>query len=506
MRTIKHGLGSNLFRQYGLGESGRTSREVLETLLSTPSDETPTPEPEPTLGPYIPGAPHLAFSVSRRLIADFEGSAVRLYRVSDSAEQDFAFKTTTDFLDLSEIDTWAGGSALKIRTIYNQMGGSLHLQQATAANMPRFYPNGDAGFAVMSNDTPGGGNNTNTICGMTVAGVAVDRSQVSIFHTERAYFSPNRCWFELTTSATRDLGIIGASTGAMSSVGAAAMPNTTLLKTQIQTNSVVGSLTQTDVRLGDQTYTGLTAQTSKVSTGLNIGRSVSDSTKQSASDVYAHVVYREVRSDAADIHALLRTIFGEVAARAKRVVWDGDSLTAGYLANFGRNRSSLQDPFIIPANDLFNVSTYGYRFASANAAVATRAGLLLRSTDVHVVTLGINDIAADNASGAAVYTLLQTYLTNLRAVVSPKIVVCTLPPNYSVDVTQGRIQQRLDFNTLLRAGAAGLGITVGENASDATFNADVAAGTYGTTIHQNDAYYAKVAELERVGILAAIAA
>lgn len=464
-------------------------------------------EPEvPVLGPYLPGTPYLALSVARRLVSGFNTAAVRLYRVSDAAEQDFAFKATTDYLDLAAIASWAGGSALKIRTIYNQGSAGQHAQQATVANMPRFYTDGDGDFAVMANDTPAAGNNTNTPCGMAVASVAIDRSAVSIFHTERAYFMTNRCQFELTTGAARDLGIIGASTGALSSIGAAAMPAGSLVKAQVQTNSVVGTLTKTDVRLGGVDHLNLTAQTSKVSTGYNLARSVSDSTKLAASDNYWDIVYTEVRADAADIHALLRGWAGEVAARAKRVVWDGDSLTAGYTSNFGRNRANLQDAHIVPANDLFNVSTYGFRFASGNTAVATRVGNIIRATDVLVVTLGINDIAADNTSGAAIYTLLQTYLSNLRAVVSPKIVVCTIPPNYSVDVTQGRGQNGIDFNALLRAGAAGLNVTVGENASDATFNADVAAAVYGTNIHPGDAYFAKIAELERAGILAAIAA
>lgn len=461
------------------------------------------------LGPYLPGTPYTVHSASRRMVTGFNGPAVRLYRVSDAIEQDFAFQSVTDLLDLAAIAAWAAGSQLKIKTVYNQMGGTLHLQQATVASMPRFYPNGDNGFSVLANDTPSAGSPNLGSSGMTVASVAIDRSQISVFHTERAYFTPNRIQFELATGAVRDLGIILNSAGAVS-INAVTVPATALVKSQVQTNSIVGSLTQTDVRLGDQSYLGLAAQTSKVSTLLNLAKSVSDAGKITASDIYATVIYKEVRSDAATIHALLGTIFGEVAARAKRVVWDGDSLTCSYFGNFGRTRADVQDAFINPKNDLFNVSTYGFRYVSATPAVATRAGNLLRSTDVLVVTLGINDISANGDTGAQVYALLQTYLSTLRAVVSPKIVVCTIPPNAALQAS-GLTVNAMDFNTLLRTNAAILGVFVGDNYTDSAFNAACFASdlTYTKSpgdIHYTDAGYAKIAELERPGILAAIAA
>lgn len=40
MRTINKGLGSNTFRQYGMGESGRTAIEVLQSLYSEVTETT----------------------------------------------------------------------------------------------------------------------------------------------------------------------------------------------------------------------------------------------------------------------------------------------------------------------------------------------------------------------------------------------------------------------------------------------------------------------------------
>lgn len=43
MRTINRGLGSSVFRQYGMGESGKTAIEVLQSFYtSTITSTAPT--------------------------------------------------------------------------------------------------------------------------------------------------------------------------------------------------------------------------------------------------------------------------------------------------------------------------------------------------------------------------------------------------------------------------------------------------------------------------------
>lgn len=446
-------------------------------------------------GTYLPGTPYFVGSVARRLVAGFNGPAVRLVRLNDSVESDFPFELTSDNLDLKGIASWAGGSNLAVKTVYDQTGSTRTLTQATAVNMPRFNFAGDNGFAVCSCDTPSSLNN-NTPRGLAMSGISLERTTCSIFQTERNYYNPNRCFWELITTVggARDLGYIGSSTGSLN-LGQN-LPTTAFQKAQVQTSSVVSSITAIDARLGDQNYLGLTPMTAKVSTGFNINKSTSDVSKFCASDIYATVIYDTVRADAAAIHAQLGTIFGEAGSRAERVIFDGDSLTAGYGANMGKTTPWYTMPKLSKACDMGNFGQFGFRYVSAYPAVATRIGNILRTSDVLVVRYGTNDIS-NGDTAATIYTSLQTYLTNIRAVVTPKaIVICTIPPNGTYDSTQETT--RLSFNTLLRAGVATLGVTLADNDTNPVFTAACRAADpiYTRAIHYTDAGYAFIAGLE----------
>lgn len=457
------------------------------------------------LGPYLPGTPFFAGSASRRLVSGFNSAAVRLVRVNDLAEQDFSFRTDSDFLDLSAISTWAAGSEIAIKTVYDHGGSARTLTQATLANMPRLNLSADNGFAVISADHTAATNNT-APRGLRMTGISLERTTCSIFQTERSYFSTNRCFFELYTSTTRDLGMIGSSTGAIT-LGAA-LATSAFVKAQVETHSLVSTASDMTARIADQVFTGLAATTAKASTGFNLFTSVADSSKYQASDIYASVIYDTVRSDAADIHALLGTIFGEVSPRARRIIFDGDSLMCSYGAPRGHSTPWDMDTFLVPRVDIANVATYGFRYASSVTAVATRVGGIARSAnnDVVVVRLGTNDILADSQTGAQVLTRLQSWLTQLRTVYSGKICVCTVPPGFWSDATKEGY--RTDYNALLISNAASMSVYVARNDTDATFTAACIAGdaTYTNGVHYTDAGYARIAQLELDGVNAALAA
>lgn len=260
-------------------------------------------------------------------------------------------------------------------------------------------------------------------------------------------------------------------------------------------------------RFADQVFTGLAAPTAKVSTGFNQFTQVSDTTKYHASDIYATVIYDTVRADATDIHALLGTIFGEVAPRARRIIFDGDSLMCNYGAPRGHNTWDM-DKLLVPRVDFANVATYGFRYASSVTAVATRVGGIARpaNNDLVVVRLGANDIPADSQRGAQVLTRLQAWLTQLRTVYSGKICVCTIPLGYWSDATKEGY--RTDYNSLLITNAASMSVSVARNDTDAAFTAACIAGdtTYTNDVHYADAGYAKIAEVELIDINAALAA
>lgn len=455
-----------------------------------------------TLGPYLPSGGYFVGSASVRLVQGFTDNAVRLVRVSDLAEQDFKFKTNTDFLDLDDIKTWANGSEVAVKTEYDQTGSARVLTQTVLDNMPRLNLNDGSGYSVASSDLTAAVNN-NTPRGLVMTGISVERTTCTIFQTERSYFSPNRCFFELATSNVRDLGMIGASTGAITM--GSALPNSAFVRAQKETHSVTSSLTEIIARIGSQSYTAAPL-TAKVSNKFNQFTSVSDTSKYQASDIYATVIYNTTRADAAAIHALLDSRFGVVANREKRVIFDGDSLMCSYGSPRGHSTPYFTDKHLPPRVDIANVGAYGFRFISAVTNVAVRVGAIARADhgDLVVVRYGTNDILADSQTAPQVMTRLEAFLAQLRTVYSGKICVCTIPPGNWGDAVKQQV--RLDYNKLLLERAASLNVFIARNNTDPAFTKACINGDtkYTLSVHYTEAGYNRIHELELNDIIAAL--
>jgi len=91
----------------------------------------------------------------RLLRAAYSGSAIRVRRDSDSAEQDIGF-SSGDF-DTSSLTTFVGAGSGYVTKFYDQSGNSNDWVQATAANQPRIVNSGSVetvnSFAALT--TPG---------------------------------------------------------------------------------------------------------------------------------------------------------------------------------------------------------------------------------------------------------------------------------------------------------------------------------------------------------------
>ena len=66
--------------------------------------------------------------------ADYNGNAVQLRRSSDNALADFGFLNGE--LNVAAIESWAGGSTIYVRTLYDQSGSSRDVVQTTNNNQP----------------------------------------------------------------------------------------------------------------------------------------------------------------------------------------------------------------------------------------------------------------------------------------------------------------------------------------------------------------------------------
>jgi beta-glucanase (GH16 family) len=105
----------------------------------------------PVLNPIldqIPGA-SAAYGL-RRLRLAYSGSAIRVRRGNDNAEQDIGFTSAGD-LDTSALATFVGANSGFVTTWYDQSGNSNHATQATAVNQPRIV---NAGALEKQNNKP----------------------------------------------------------------------------------------------------------------------------------------------------------------------------------------------------------------------------------------------------------------------------------------------------------------------------------------------------------------
>jgi len=105
--------------------------------VRTSSATTPT-VPEGILDIYTGSV--AAYSI-RRLRKAYTGSAIRVRRSNDNAEQDIGF-TIFGTLDESALSTFVGINSGFITTWYDQSGNGRNVTQATAASQPRIVNGG----------------------------------------------------------------------------------------------------------------------------------------------------------------------------------------------------------------------------------------------------------------------------------------------------------------------------------------------------------------------------
>jgi hypothetical protein len=77
----------------------------------------------------------------RKLRAGYTGSAIRVRRSSDNAEQDIGFDATGN-LDTSALTTFCGANNGFVTTWYDQSGNSNNVLQATAIQQPKIVGSG----------------------------------------------------------------------------------------------------------------------------------------------------------------------------------------------------------------------------------------------------------------------------------------------------------------------------------------------------------------------------
>ena len=83
----------------------------------------------------------------RLINADYNGNAVQLRRSSDNALSDFGFLNGE--LNVAAIESWAGGSTIYVRTLYDQSGSSRDVVQTTNSRQPTLVLTSAYGAPIM---------------------------------------------------------------------------------------------------------------------------------------------------------------------------------------------------------------------------------------------------------------------------------------------------------------------------------------------------------------------
>jgi len=148
--------------------------------------------------PLLDEFPNAAAAYSlRKLRTAYTGSAIRVRRSSDNAEQDIGFDSFNN-LDTSTLSTFVGANNGFVTTWYDQSGNSNNATQAAAGDQPKVV---DAGVLVTENGNPAidfDGSSNELTSSSTITNEFV--SIFGVFKTEKS--TGNQYLFGVTNETT----------------------------------------------------------------------------------------------------------------------------------------------------------------------------------------------------------------------------------------------------------------------------------------------------------------
>ena len=153
--------------------------------------------------------PGAAAAYSLRLLdTDYTGSAIRVRRASDNAEQDIGFDSNGD-LDTTALATFCSGTDGFVKVWYDQSGNGLDAEQTTTGAQPKVYDsvNGVIEDGSVGNEKPAvffNGTTTSLLTSSVLISGAVGRSMFAV--AKDTYTVNNATIISLTNSTTTSSG------------------------------------------------------------------------------------------------------------------------------------------------------------------------------------------------------------------------------------------------------------------------------------------------------------
>ncbi len=167
---------------------------------------TPPPEPLPLdeLAPAVG-----AYSSARRLLTAWNGSALRVRRSSDNAEQDIGFLDNA--LDVDSLLSFVGGGDGFVSAVFDQTGNGNHLGQSVASNQPQIV---QAGTLVTTNGKPGIRNNGfRNLYGPNISAASGWSASIHAADFSPAFFYSFLTFYPTTVNADTGTGTVALTTG-----------------------------------------------------------------------------------------------------------------------------------------------------------------------------------------------------------------------------------------------------------------------------------------------------
>lgn len=410
---------------------------------------------------------------TKKLRANYAGSALRVVRPSDSATLNIGFVGQN--LDAAAIDTFLGSEVGQVDIWYDQSGNGNHSTQTTAVSRP-----------LTSQRTIGGARSIVFPQKFMAipAGSVISRQACDVYSVVDLFNSNAQDSFYQLGAASNQLTVLQAVT--TNGVGYFLVNGGQFGEPTFKPQSrpciyyVRQSATEAIFAQGNEQKTaGAAADVSMV--GGFIGNTGLSGGFEALSFHSCHVAYGRTLSsgEATAMRGALESLFGTVVGTpTRRVIFKGDSITAAsaptslYFDGYAKQATSLlSQPCAV-----YNVSGGGQQIQNEVGFYAAQTGLLLGQypTDSRVVLLflGTNDLTIGGRTAAQIYADIQTYAGLVRGS-GGKVIVSTILPNVGWDGTQQTT--RTDLNTLVRTNWASFADGLADFGADATMGPQAAA-------------------------------
>lgn len=399
-----------------------------------------------------------------------------------------------DVCDKAAADRFAAGTALTVLTKLDQSGNGNNCTNATAATQPNYTALNE--INGIRPTTFSGTNSSGTLQSFLRCVSAVDRAAVTVYTVAAVRVSlSQQTWWEFTDAGfTTSYALLynpGSGTAGISAnygggLFSALFPRANLNVTSFSLSSTTGSI----VRTNGAQFTSAANSVAQVVGGFQFGKSTFGNLYNTASDVYAIVIYGAAHTSIQmqTVEPVLSASFNVPTTWRNRLVYGGNSLMANAFATLNQQAPWQGGWGRDPNWEVYTMAVYGQTQATEFANRANFRGLYNAAQyDVVVIADPTNDIAAatfssaadavqwatdffgTTGSGRATNTTLP-YVAALQVMGYPLIVVPTVIARSTWDdTTNWRNTARTTYNNLVATNCSVIGCTVSNRAVNPLF-------------------------------------